>query len=149
MQTIILKFLYFISILFLAVTGFGQMPIFKRYYIADIPGLEWLAQFYVTHVLHYLSAMVLIGLTFYIIFDNVFNKNKTLEITPSVYAKIAMILVLMTTGMLMMVKNFTGTPFSPNFIIFLDLTHITFCVSFLVYTLHTLLTKQKGVIHNL
>jgi hypothetical protein len=149
MQTIILKFLYFLSILFLSVSGFGQMPIFKRYYIADIPGLEWLAQFYVTHVLHYISAMVLIGLTFYIIFDNTFSKNKTLKITPSVYAKLAMIFVLMATGILMMVKNFTGTPFSPNFIIFLDLTHITFCISFLVYTLHTFLTKQKGVIHNL
>ncbi|MCK5542671.1 MAG: hypothetical protein KAI40_08245 [Desulfobacterales bacterium] len=148
MQTIILKSIYFLSIFFLVISGFGQMPVFKRYYIADIPGLEWLAQFYVTHIIHYLSAMVLISLVFYIIFDSIFSKNKALKITPSVYAKIAMILVLMTTGILMMVKNFTGTPFSPNFIIFLDLTHLFFCVAFLVYSLHTLLTKQKGVMHN-
>ncbi|MCP3899858.1 MAG: hypothetical protein GY707_09130 [Desulfobacteraceae bacterium] len=150
MQKTILKIIYFLSIFFLAVTGFGQMPIFKRYYIADIPGLEWLAQFYVTHALHYIAAMVLICLTFYIIFDNIFNrKNKTIKIIPSAYTKITMILVLMITGILMMVKNFAGTPFPPNFIIFLDITHLTFCMALLVYTMHTLLTKQKGIIHSL
>ena len=149
MQTIILKVIYFLSIFFLVISGFGQMPVFKRYYIADIPGLEWLAQFYTTHIIHYVAAMVLIGLIFYIVFDNIFSRDKTLTITSSAYAKIAMILVLMTTGVLMMIKNFTGTPFSPNFIIFLDLTHLFFCVIFLVYSLHTLLTKQKGIIHNL
>ena len=149
MQTIVLKVIYFLSILFLVISGFGQMPVFKRYYIADIPGLEWLAQFYTTHIIHYVAAMVLIGLVFYIIFDNIFSRDKALTITSSVYAKIAMILVLMTTGVLMMIKNFTGTPFPPNFIIFLDLTHLFFCVIFLVYSLHTLLTRQKGIIHNL
>ncbi len=149
MQTIIQKVLYFISIFFLTVTGFGQMPIFKRYYIADIPGLEWLAQFYTTHALHYIAAMVLFTLTFYILFDNIFNrKNKKLKITSSAYAKITFILILMITGILMVIKNFGGKPFPPNFIIFLDITHLTACVVFLVYNLHTLLTRQKGVIHN-
>lgn len=148
MQTIILKVLYFLSILSLVISGFGQMPVFERYYVADIPGLEWLAHFYTTHIIHYVSAIFLIGLIFYIIFDNIFSKNRSLKISPSVYAKIAMLLVLITTGILMMIKNFTGTFFSPNFIIFINLTHLTFCVIFLVYTLHTLLTKQKGVMCN-
>jgi len=33
---------YLITVIFLVLSGFGQMPIFKRYYIADIPGLGWL-----------------------------------------------------------------------------------------------------------
>ena len=36
------RWFYLISVFFLALSGFGQMPIFKRYYIADIPGLGWL-----------------------------------------------------------------------------------------------------------
>jgi hypothetical protein len=148
MQKIILKFLYFVSLFFLVISGFGQMPVFKRYYIADIPGLEWLAQFYTTHIIHYVSAMVLIVLVFYILFDNIFSKNRSLKIKAPIYAKIAMLFVLITTGILMMIKNFTGTPFSPNFIIFINLTHLIFCVIFLAYTLHTLLTKQKGVMSN-
>ncbi len=84
-----------------------------------------------------------------IIFNFLNKKNRTTKITPSAYAKITMLLILMVTGILMIIKNFGGTPFPPNFIIFLDLTHLTSCVAFLVYNLHTLLTKQKGVIHNL
>jgi len=50
----IIRYLYLITLFFLVLTGFGQMPVFKRYYIADIPGLGWLAQFFVTHYMHYL-----------------------------------------------------------------------------------------------
>ncbi len=149
MEKMILKLVYLISMLFLVITGFGQMPIFKRYYIADIPGLAWLAHFYTTHILHYLSAMVLTGLIFYIVFDTIFNKEKSIKLVPSVSAKLVMILVLIITGVPMMIKNFTGTPFSPNLIIVLDLTHILFCIIFIIYTLHTFLTRQKGIIHHL
>ena len=48
------RYFYLLTVLLLTLTGFGQMPIFKRYYIADIPGFGWLAQFYVTHYIHYL-----------------------------------------------------------------------------------------------
>ena len=61
----IVRYTYIITVLFLVLSGFGQMPIFKRYYIADIPGLGWLAQFDVTHYIHYLFAIILIGLTSY------------------------------------------------------------------------------------
>ena len=54
----IIRYLYLISLFFLVLTGFGQMPVFKRYYIADIPGLGWLAQFFVTHYMHYLFAIL-------------------------------------------------------------------------------------------
>ena len=48
-----LKYSYVAILSFLTLSGFGQMPIFKRYYIADIPGLGWLAKFYITHYIHY------------------------------------------------------------------------------------------------
>ncbi|MCK5312488.1 MAG: hypothetical protein KAJ62_10275 [Desulfobacteraceae bacterium] len=147
MQRKILQVIYSIAIFFLALTGFGQMPIYKRYYIADIPYLEWLSKFYITNAVHYIAAIVLITLAFYIIFDIIINK-KTIEITPSGYAKIVMLSGLMVTGILILIKNFTGTPFSPNFIIVIDITHIIFCMALLIYSLHTLLTKQKGIMHN-
>ncbi|MCP4020290.1 MAG: hypothetical protein GY729_00480, partial [Desulfobacteraceae bacterium] len=63
------KIFYFITIFFITLTGFAQMPIFKRYYIADIPGLGWLAKFYVNHSLHYIFAAILIAFTTYMFFD--------------------------------------------------------------------------------
>ena len=35
----ILRWLYVLTLIVMGFTGFGQMPIFKRYYIADIPGI--------------------------------------------------------------------------------------------------------------
>jgi hypothetical protein len=62
-------YVYLITVFFLTLTGFGQMPIFKRYYIADIPGFGWLAQFYVTHYIHYLGAILILALVTYMIID--------------------------------------------------------------------------------
>ena len=55
----LIKPIYLFLLFMMGLTGFGQMPIFKRYYIADIPGLAWTAKFYVTHYLHYLGAILL------------------------------------------------------------------------------------------
>ena len=61
--------LWYISLFFLTLSGFAQMPIFKRYYLADLPGLGWLDQFYVTHFIHYLFAPVFIGYITFAILD--------------------------------------------------------------------------------
>ena len=53
---------WFGIMLLMTVTGMGQMPIFKRYYIADIPGLGWLADPYTVHWVHYAGAIALVGL---------------------------------------------------------------------------------------
>lgn len=149
MQTIILEIIYSITIFFAALTGFGQMPIFKRYYIADLPYLGWLGRFYTTNAVHYISAMILIGLMFYIISEKIFDKSQKFTITKSGYTKIVMLSGLFITGVLILIKNFAGTPFSPNFIIIIDLTHIFFCVALITYSLHTFLTKKKGFMYNL
>ena len=49
----------------LAISGFAQMPIFRRYYIADVPGLAWTDDFYFTSLLHYLAAMAFLVLAGY------------------------------------------------------------------------------------
>lgn len=56
------KWLYGLAVGFLLFSGFAQMPIMKRYYIADIPGLAFSAEFFVTSFIHYLAAMLLLAL---------------------------------------------------------------------------------------
>ncbi|MDO8941789.1 MAG: hypothetical protein Q7U75_01325, partial [Desulfobacterales bacterium] len=59
-----MPWLYMITLVTMTLTGFGQMPIYKRYYLSDIPGLEWLADFYLTRYAHYIGASVLLALVF-------------------------------------------------------------------------------------
>lgn len=41
-------------------TGFGQMPMYKRYGLASVPGMAWTADYQLTLVLHYWAAAVLV-----------------------------------------------------------------------------------------
>jgi cytochrome b subunit of formate dehydrogenase len=45
----------------LFLSGFGQMPLYKRYMVSDLPGLAWTADFGATLLLHYVGAVVLVA----------------------------------------------------------------------------------------
>lgn len=46
-------------------TGLGCLPLFKRYYITELPGFKWTADFYIVTKLHYIFAILF---TFGVIF---------------------------------------------------------------------------------
>ena len=142
MQTKIISSIYFLSILMLTLTGFGQMPIFKRYYIADIPGFGWLAEFYITHYLHYLSAAIFLGLSAFTIVDYFLSRRKSgLKVTTSGYVKTLILSGLILSGVLLVLKNFEGYLFSPGIISLLDITHLGLVMVLLVVSLFTLFLK--------
>lgn len=56
-----------LSIFVLIFTGFGQMPVYKRYNVDKIPGLGWSSDFLVTLNIHYVAAAILIFISLYYI----------------------------------------------------------------------------------
>lgn len=58
-----------LSIVLLFFSGFGQLPLYKRYMVADLPGMAWTANFGTTLGLHYIAAAVflLVG-TFHVVY---------------------------------------------------------------------------------
>jgi hypothetical protein len=134
---------YLLALFFITLSGFAQIPIFKRYYIADIPGLGWLAQFYVTHIIHYLSAALLLGISAYRISEYLLQRRKTLNLTPSGYWRGGLILALMVTGILLVIRNFEGHLYSDNFVIGLVLTHLSLMVIFLLTVLFCVIFSSK------
>ena len=83
----IVRYVYLVNILFLALTGFGQMPIYKRYYMSDISGFGWLANFFTTRYVHYLGAVLLLTLISYLIFDYFALQRKRIKVTRSGYLR--------------------------------------------------------------
>ena len=112
-------------------TGFGQMPIFKRYYLADVPGLDWTADFYLTHYIHYVGAMLLLGLIAYGIIDYLLSGRKRLSLTRSAYVRIALLSGIVFTGVLRVMKNLPDVLFAPGFTQFIDLSHLGFMMLYL------------------
>ena len=137
-----LRWLYLTTTFFLVLSGFGQMPIFKRYYIADIPGLGWLAEFFVTHYIHYLGAIVLLALAAYIAADYLILTRNSKRMTATGYIRFALLTGILGTGGLLVVRNLTGTNFSHEFIIFLDVTHLGLVMVFLFVSLYCLVRKK-------
>ena len=119
------------------------MPIFKRYYIADLPGLGWLAQFYITHYIHYLAAILLFAVVAYVVFDHLVLGRKNIQVTASGYVRGTILAGLMVTGIFLVIRNLSGTQFSSVFIVFLDLSHLGLVMSFLMVSLYCLIFKKK------
>ncbi|MDY0376180.1 MAG: hypothetical protein RBQ72_10695 [Desulfobacterium sp.] len=123
------------------------MPIFKRYYIADIPGFWWLAEFYITHYLHYLSAAVFLVLSAYAIVDYFLSgKKRGVKITTSGYVKALTLSGIIVKGILLVIKNFEGYLFSPGIISLLDIAHLGLVMVLLAASLLTLVLKKNGLI---
>lgn len=70
-----------ISCIMLYFSGLGQMPIYRRYNVVNLPGLSWADQYLITLQLHYLFSAILIGaLLFVIIYRYMLVQGKK---TPS------------------------------------------------------------------
>jgi len=135
--------LYLVLLLFLSLSGFGQMPIFKRYYIADIPGFGWLAKFFVTHTIHYLSAAVFLSLAGFVLVDFWLLHRDRLTVTVSGYLRGGLLAGILLSGVLLVIRNLPGYRFSPVFIIVLDIVHLGLVLAFFLIALACLVLKKK------
>ena len=141
-----LAWLYGSVLLLLTLTGFGQMPIFKRYYIADIPGLGWLAQFYVTHYLHYLAATVLLAIAGYVIARYLAHDKNRITLTVSGSVRLGLLALLAATGLLLVWRNLAGVILPPGFIIFLDISHLLLVLLLLGVTGFCRVTRRSWTV---
>jgi hypothetical protein len=139
------KYLYRSTLFFIILTGFAQMPIFKRYYIADIPGLGWLDQFYLTHYFHYIAASALLAVIFNGAVEYMITLRNRCHITVSGWIRSGLLAGLIMTGSLMVLKNYSGYWFSQNVIIVLDIVHIALTVLYIGIALWSLLTGMKWI----
>ena len=137
-----LRVFYLATVFLLALTGFAQMPIFKRYYIADLPGLGWLAEFYVTHYLHYIGAILLLALLAYVAVSYLMRWTGQYRITASGYVRVALLAGILATGVPRVIKNFEGVYMSSGWIIFLDLLHVGVVMGFLLVNLYCLVRRR-------
>jgi hypothetical protein len=127
----------------MGLTGFGQMPIFKRYYIADIPGLGWLADFYATHYIHYLGAILLIGFFVYAAVVYFGLMRKWFRLSWAAYVRIVLLALIVITGIFRVLKNLPDVVFSPFFTMMIDISHLLFMM-FLMIVGIIFITLKKG-----
>jgi hypothetical protein len=141
----VLRWGYVLTMIVLGFTGFGQMPIFKRYYISDIPGMAWSADFFVTHTIHYLLAMILLALLAYFISDYFLTGKKEFRLTSSAYLQIFLLGSIVITGVLRVLKNLPDVSFSPGFTLFIDISHLALVMVYVFVAIFFLFTGAKWI----
>ena len=140
------KPLYLFLLFAMGLTGFAQMPIFKRYYIADIPGLGWLADFYTTHYLHYMGAIILLGFFAYAVVVYFGMMRKQFLLTRAAYVRIAILLLIIVTGIFRVLKNLPEIVFSPTFTMIIDISHLIFMMFLMVFGIGFMMAKKRWVV---
>lgn len=135
LQTLLFR-LVVISLLF---TGFAQMPIFARYYLADVPGFAWTADYYLNHVLHYGLAVILL---------TVLGWRLPLALRGR-WTTGGMLMALCwtgiaVTGLIRVMKNQPDAYFSPTFVMLIDWGHLGFVMILGLISLGRILAKGKS-----
>mgnify|MGYP000024930741 FL=1 len=120
--------LYLGTVAALALTGMAQMPIFKRYYIADLPGLGWLADYYLTNKLHYGLAALLLALCGFALARWLLDWRRRWRLTALGRTRVLLLAGLACTGGLRVLKNRPDWSFDPFTVMLVDWTHLGFAV---------------------
>lgn len=141
-----MKTFYLTLLLFMGLSGFGQMPIFKRYYIADLPGLGWLAQFYTTHYIHYVGAVLLLGIAAYYAVLYLVDRRRDLKISLYGWLQGSVMAGIVVTGALRVIKNYAGVTMSSGLIVFLDILHIALVMAMMLIGLAGLFMRRRWFI---
>lgn len=115
---------YGLSVGMLALTGTMQMPIAKRYRIADVPGLAWLGDFWLTHRMHYMAAVALLFLMGYALTRWIMEWRQSWELTGLGRARALTLAALVATGAARVLKNLPDVSFSPHPIMLVDWGHL-------------------------
>lgn len=67
--------LVMLSTFILIFTGIGQMPVYKRYMVDQLPGFAWSSDYAITVVLHYGAALALVFAALFHLFYLFFSKE--------------------------------------------------------------------------
>lgn len=132
-----------LTIFIMALTGVAQMPVFKRYYIADIPGLGWLADFYLTNKIHYIFGAVLLYLLAYIFMLYLGVFSKTHRVTVSGKIKGLLFILVCVTGIMRVIKNLNSVTLDPFTVMLIDWTHLGFAILLGLTAVVTLIMGKK------
>ncbi|MEF3696801.1 iron-sulfur cluster-binding protein [Desulfolutivibrio sp.] len=113
-----------VTVFGLGLTGVAQMPIFSRYYIADIPGFAWLGNFVFTHMLHYVLAAIFLYFAFRFAAVYALAWRRDHPLTASGAVRTALYAALIATGAVRMVKNLSGVYLGEWTVLVVDWTHL-------------------------
>ncbi len=137
------RLLYYLAAGAAIFTGMGQLPIMKRYYIADLPLLGWSQDFYLMSDLHYLAAALLLGVLAWRLTLSRRVLDRSWSWGPRSSWGWLLLTLLFISGVFKVARN-AGVFLNPTFIMVLDFMHLGSAMAFMITGLVALIARGRA-----
>lgn len=144
-MNVIARTLYLLTIFGVLFTGFGNMPLYKRYYIADLPGLGWTGNFYTNLYVHMICGAVLLAISIYFALSYLFTQKQSAKLTKTGIIRAVILALALMSGILMAVKNLPTIHFSFQMGMAFNFLHMGMAMFFLIMALICVVGRWKWV----
>lgn len=100
-----LKTVFLVAVAIAMFTGIGNMPMWGRFYVADIPGLGWSGNFWVNIYVHYLCGAVLLAISTYFVIVYRQRGTNGRRLSPTGMMRAGILGVVLVSGVLSAIRN--------------------------------------------
>jgi len=135
--------LYGAAVVIALFTGFGNMPLWGRYYIADIPGLGWSGNFYVNLQFHLFVGAVLLSLAVYFLILHVYSKQDGVRMSRSGRVRAVLLVLALLSGLVLAGRNLSGIRLPFDFQVGLTFFYMGIALAFMVASIACLIARCK------
>ena len=140
---LLFKTLYGLAAVVALFTGFGNMPLYGRYYVADLPLLAWSGNFFINVNIHILVGSLLLAMGIYAVITGAFTgSGRAVRLTLSGWIRGTLLGLALLTGILMVIKNLPGVHFPLEVLMVSNFAHMGAAVLFLIAALVGLIFRQ-------
>lgn len=138
----LMRWIYMPAVLIAVFTGFGNMPLYKRYYIADLPGMRWSGDFYLNMMVHYIAgALVLMTAVYFTIGFLTGPRGKKLTRTGKI--RTVLLALALLSGGLMALKNLPGINFRQTLLMSSDFLHFGAAMFFVMISIVCIVLRNR------
>jgi hypothetical protein len=124
-------------------TGFGNMPIYKRYYISNLPGLGWSSNFYINLNVHYIVGALLLIVAVYFLVLHLRSRRPDGRLTTSGKLRAVAFGLALMTGIALAVRNLSGVNFYFGLQMAVTLLHLGMAMFLLVLSIGSGILKKR------
>ncbi len=115
---------YIFAMAALAFTGMMQMPLAKRYYLTEVPGMAWTGDFFIVHKLHYIFAALLLFVIGVVVANWFLEWRDKLTLTPLGMARVGIVAGLVISGGLRVYRGLPDVTLDPIFVLTVEWVHL-------------------------
>ena len=138
-----LRRVYWIAATAALFTGFGNMPLYGRYYVSDIPGLGWAADFFINVQVHYAAGALLLGLAVYALVLAAVRGQTGRRLTKSGRLRALFLVLALVSGLVMAFRNLPGISLPLEWHMALNFFHLAAAMGFLLVSIWCLVARWK------